>query len=178
MRTWAVITLTVCCLSMTAHADHTIQLVDNTEIVGKLLHFYDGVATIELPNKSRMRLPLEKIRAMRFRLPKPRAELSTPKKAFTRLKQAALRGDIQTYVDCHSAYYQMLLNHQVQAATPAKFAQQLKQQWGDATLTILNTEVKGAMAVIKVRRKQGNDSQDGELRFVRENNEWKMILPL
>ena len=34
------------------------------------------------------------------------------------------------------------------------------------------------MAVIKVRRKQGNDSQDGELRFVRENNEWKMILPL
>jgi hypothetical protein len=40
------------------------------------------------------------------------------------------------------------------------------------------TDVKGDTAVMKVKRKTDKESQEGELRFVRENSEWKMILPL
>ncbi|MCA9671760.1 MAG: hypothetical protein KC503_39445 [Myxococcales bacterium] len=161
-----------------ALADEVIQLIDRTKIVGQLLHYYDGQATIRLPNGSKMRLPVSKIRRIQFRLPKPRVALSTPKKSFKRLRRAALKGDLATYIDTHSTYYQMILNHQVQMASPKKFIAQLKKQWGSAQLSVVGTKIKGAVAVMRVRRKNGTQSQEGELRFVRENKEWKMILPL
>ena len=155
-----------------------IQLLDKTKIVGKLLHYYDGVLTIELPNKTRMKLPANKVRQVKFKLPKPRAAFSSPKKAFDRMRQAALKGDLAGYVDCHSAYYQMFLHHQVEMMGHAKFIKRLKKEWGNVQLEIKGTKVKGDTAVLTVRRRQGTQSQDGELRFVKENKEWKMILPL
>jgi hypothetical protein len=161
-----------------ARADEAIYLLDKTKVIGQFLHYYDGVATVELPNGTKMRLPIAKIRKVEFALPKPRSALSTPRKSFTRLRKAALRGDLETYIDSHSTYYQMVLNHQVQVATPKKFIRELKKEWGSAQLDVIGSEVKGAMAVLKVRRRQGGESQEGELRFVKENKEWKMILPL
>ena len=164
--------------SCPAQADEMVELVDKTRIVGKFLHFYDGTLTLKLPNGTRMRLPTAKVKRINFKMPKPRKALSTPAKSFKRLRTAALRGDIDTYVDTHSTYYQMLLNHQVQLATPAKFIKRLKKEWGAAKLNVIGTKIDGAVAVIKVRRKQGQQSEEGEMRFVRENSEWKMILPL
>ena len=164
--------------SRPATADEVVHLLDKTKIVGKFLHYFDGMATIQLPNGTKLRLPQNKIRQIQFKLPKPRTSLSTPAKSFKRLRTAALKGDLETYVDMHSTYYQMVLNHQVQIATPNKFVKQLKKEWGKARLEILSTKVDGAMAVLKVRRHEGGQSQDGELRFVKENKEWKMILPL
>jgi hypothetical protein len=159
-------------------ADEVIQLVDKTKIVGTLLHYYDGVLSVRLPNGTEMKLPAGKVRRVTFKLPKPRADFATPQKTFKRLRTAALKGDLPTYLDCHSTYYQMFLNHQVELATPPKFVARLKKEWGNVQLEVLNTKVKGNTAVMKVRRKQGGDSQEGEMRFVRENKEWKMILPL
>jgi hypothetical protein len=153
-------------------------LVDKTKIVGKLLHYYDGVLTVELPNKTRMKLPSSKVRRVQFKLPPPRKALSTPQKSFERLRKAALKGDLTTYVDCHSAYYQMFLHHQVELATPRKFVKRLKKEWGGVQLTVIGTTIKGHTAVMKIRRQKGEDSQQGELRFINENKEWKMILPL
>lgn len=180
MRSMLLVTLALV-LSAPARAsagDQIIRLLDNTQIVGTLLHYYDGLATVELPNKTRMRLPITKIKAIQFKLPKPRAALSTPAKSFKRLRQAALKGDLETYVDTHSTYYQMILNHQVQMATPGKFVKQLKDEWGNVQLEVVDTKIEGSVAVMKVRRRKGGESQEGELRFVKENNEWKMILPL
>lgn len=156
----------------------SIQLVDKTTIVGTLLHYYDGVLTIELPNKTRMKLPSNKVRQVQFAMPKPRAAFSTPEKAFARMRQAALKGDLADYVDCHSAYYQMFLHHQVEMAGPKKFVSRLKKEWGNVQLEVVGTTIKGDTAIMKVRRKEGTQSQEGELRFVKENKEWKMILPL
>jgi hypothetical protein len=160
-----------------AHGE-SIQLLDKTKIVGKLLHYYDGVLTIELPNKTRMKLPTTKVRQVQFKMPKPRAAFSSPKKAFARMRKAALKGDLAGYVDCHSAYYQMFLHHQVQVMGPKKFVKRLKKEWGNVQLKVTGTKVKGNTAIMTVRRMQGGQSQDGELRFVKENREWKMILPL
>lgn len=159
-------------------ADEIVELLDKTRIVGKVLHYYDGLLTIALPTGAKMRLPVAKVRAIKFKLPKPRAALSTPEKAFKRLRAAALRGDIAQYIDCHSTYYQMVLNHQVALNTAAKFARQLKKQWGEVQLKVVSTQRKGNIATMRVRSQKGSQTQDGEFRFVRENGEWKMILPL
>jgi hypothetical protein len=161
-----------------ARADEVIQLVDNTKIVGTLVHYFDGVLTIKLPNGTDMKLPAAKVKDVRFKLPKPRAALSTPEKSYKRLRKAALGGDLATYLDCHSAYYQMFLHHQIEMTGPDKFVKRLKKEWGDVQLQVVGTKIKGNTAVMKVRRTKGADSQEGELRFIKENGEWKMILPL
>lgn len=159
-------------------ADEIVELLDKTRIVGKVLHYYDGLLTIALPTGAKMRLPVSKVRSIKFKLPKPRAALSTPEKAFKQLRAAALRGDIAKYIDCHSTYYQMVLNHQVALNKPSKFARQLKKQWGEVQLKVVSTQRKGNIATMRVRSQKGSQTQDGEFRFVRENGEWKMILPL
>jgi hypothetical protein len=161
-----------------AVADETIQLVDKTKIVGTLVHYYDGVLHVRLPNGSSLQLPASKVLQVTFKLPKPRPELSTPAKTFDRLRKAAMKNDLATYVDCHSAYYQMFLNHQIAMAKPEEFGKRLKKEWGDIQLEVVGTTTKGETAVMKVRRKKGSESEEGEMRFVRENGEWKMILPL
>jgi hypothetical protein len=165
-------------LPATASADETVQLVDKTKIVGKLLHFYEGVLSLKLPNGTTLQLPVSKVQQVIFKMPKPRPELSTPQKTFERMRKAALKADVAGYVDCHSAYYQMFLGHQIELAKPGQFAARLKKEWGSVQLEVTGTDVKGDTAVMKVKRKTDKESQEGELRFVRENSEWKMILPL
>jgi len=162
----------------TAQGDEIVQLLDNTKIVGTLVHYFDGVLTVRLPNGTDMKLPAEKVRQVQFKLPKPRTTFSTPRKSYDRLRQAALKGDLPGYLDCHSTYYQMFLHHQVEITGPAKFIKRLKKEWGDVQLEVVGTTTKGNTAVMKVRRTKGTDSQEGELRFIKENGEWKMILPL
>ena len=179
-RTFCAFSLIFLLYSPIAAADEIIQLLDKTKIVGQIVHYYDGLLNVKLPNGTVMQLPANKVQQILFKLPPPRKELSTPAKSFERLRKAALKGDLQTYVDCHSAYYQMFLNHQIGMGTPEQFASRLKKEWGDVQLEVTGTTVKGDSAVMKVRRKNEKDKegQEGELRFVKENNEWKMILPL
>ena len=165
-------------LSSRAEADEIIHLLDNTKIVGQLTHYFDGVLSVRLPNGTDLKLPAAKVRRVQFKLPKARPELSSPRKTYQRLRNAALKGDLPMYLDCHSTYYQMFLNHQVELATPKKFMKRLKKEWGDVQLQVLTVQKKGNTAVMKVRRSQGGDSQEGELRFIKEAGEWKMILPL
>ena len=161
-----------------ARADETIYLLDKTKIVGKLVHFYDGILTVKLPNGTKLQLPRAKVLQVKFKLPKPRAALSTPTKTFKRMRQAALKGDLNTYIDCHSAYYQTFLNHQINMMKPAKFIKRLKKEYGSTQIKILNTKITRDTAIVFLQSTKGDQSRKGELRFVKENNEWKMILPL
>jgi hypothetical protein len=153
-------------------------LLDHTKIIGQLLHFYDGVLSVKLPNGTTVQIPANKVQQVLFKLPKPRAELGSPAKTFDRLRKAAAKGDLSTYVDCHSSYYQMFLNHQISMSKPEEFIQRLKKEWGTIKLEVVGTTMQGDTAVMKVKRKGGEEVQEGELRFVKENSEWKMILPL
>ena len=64
-----------------------IELVDKTKMNGKIIHYYDGVYTVEA-NGQTMKLPREKIRSISFQLPPARAEFSTPEKTFERWRKA------------------------------------------------------------------------------------------
>ena len=65
----------------------TIELVDKTKLNARIIHFYDGVYTVEA-NGQTIKLPKEKIRAISFQLPPARTEFSTPEKTFERWRKA------------------------------------------------------------------------------------------
>ena len=49
-RFFAILAAGLIALAAEARADEVVQLVDGTKIVGTLVHYFDGVLTLKLPN--------------------------------------------------------------------------------------------------------------------------------
>jgi len=54
-----------------------IELLDKTKLNANIIHFYDGVYTVEVAGQTQ-KVPKEKIRSISFALPPARPEFSTP----------------------------------------------------------------------------------------------------
>ena len=65
-------------LASAAHAE-VVELLDKTKLNAKIIHYYDGVYTVEVAGQTQ-KIPKEKIRSIGFQLPPARAEFSTPEK--------------------------------------------------------------------------------------------------
>src|SRR5262245_36764174 len=74
-----------------------IELVDKTKMSAKIVHYYDGVYTVEA-NGQNVKLPREKIRSISFQLPPARAEFSTPEKTFERWRKALSDGAMEKVI--------------------------------------------------------------------------------
>jgi hypothetical protein len=64
-----------------------IELLDKTKLNAKIIHFYDGVYTVEVAGQTQ-KIPREKIRTIGFTLPAARPEFATPEKTFDRWRKA------------------------------------------------------------------------------------------
>lgn len=153
-----------------------ITLLDNTQVSGKLTHYYDGMLVIETSNGQKLELPREKVKQILFKLPPPRAEFSTPEKVFDRWRLAMNKGEGAKAVECYALMYQGMMQQQMM-----QDPEQLKKAQKD--LEGVRFEMKGAsfqnqgemkMATLKVRRTKGDNVQTDDVRFVQENGEWKM----
>ncbi|HEY3351972.1 MAG TPA: hypothetical protein VGQ83_01865 [Polyangia bacterium] len=152
-----------------------IELLDKTKIAGTIEHYYDGIFVIETGG-TKIQMPRDKIRSITFKLPPPRAEFSTPEKTFNRWREAVLQGAMPKVIDCYALMYQGVLAYQL-GEDKEVFAKMKKEVEG-TRFVVKETKIKGDTAVIKVQRKRGEDSDTGELRFVRENGEWKLLPPM
>src|SRR6266403_1889205 len=94
-----------------ARAD-VIELVDKTKMNGKIIHYYDGVFTVEASGQT-VKLPKEKIRTISFQLPPARPEFSTPEKTFERWRKALTEGAVDKVIDCYVLMYQGMLANQM-----------------------------------------------------------------
>jgi hypothetical protein len=151
-----------------------IELVDKTKISGKIIHYYDGVYSIETQGNT-MKIPREKIRSISFQTPPARAEFSSAEKTFERWRKALVDGDLEKAIDCYALMYQgMLASHLGQAQDGIK---QMKKEIEGTKFTVKGSAIKGETATLKVLRQKGEDSETGEIAFVRENGEWKMLPP-
>jgi len=65
-----------------AHAE-VIELLDKTKLNAKIIHFYDGVFTVEVAGQTQ-KVPREKVRSIGFSLPPARPELPAPDHQFQR----------------------------------------------------------------------------------------------
>lgn len=156
-----------------------VTLMDRTRIYGTLLHFYDGEITIQTPDGVRVKIPTAKVRRIQFRLPKPRAAFSSPTKTFNRWKQTLLRGDIAAHIDCYAMMYQMMMTNLMGAMSQAELAK-MRQGHRQTRYAILGVRHKGRrLAFLKVsaRLPGVRKAQVGELLFVLENGEWKLVPP-
>jgi len=151
-----------------------IELLDKTKLSGKILHYYDGVYSVEAQGGT-MKIPKEKIRSITFALPPARAEFSTAEKTFERWRKALVGGEIERVIDCYALMYQGMLASQVGQA--AEGLKKMQQEIDGTKFTIKGSSIKGETATLKVQRQKGDDSDTGDVAFVRENGEWKMLPP-
>jgi ketosteroid isomerase-like protein len=151
-----------------------IELLDKTRMNGKILHYYDGVYTVETGGNA-VKIPREKIKSISFQLPTPRAEFSTVEKTFERWRKALADGDMERVIDCYALMYQGFLASQMSQVTDGfKKMQKELEGW---KFEIKGNTVKGETAALKVLRKKGEESDTGDIAFIKENGEWKMLPP-
>jgi hypothetical protein len=162
-------------LAGTARAE-VIELLDKTKMNGKVIHFYDGVYTIEAGGQT-MKLPKEKIKSISFTLPAPRAEFSTPEKTFDRWRKALTDGSMDKAIDCYALVYQGMLAKQMELGEAKGGIKQMRKEIEGTKFQIKGASTKGDSATLKVLRQKGDESDTGEIAFVRENGEWKMLPP-
>jgi len=55
-------------LAQPARAE-VIQLIDNTQVSGKIVHYYDGTFAVETSDGQKVELPTSKIKTITFKLP-------------------------------------------------------------------------------------------------------------
>lgn len=164
--------LTLCLTPLRASAE-VIELIDSTKLSGSIIHYFDGVYTIETSDGNRLKLPKEKIKQIIYELPPPRPEFSTPEKSFELWRKALVAGDLEAAVDCYSLLYQgMVMAQFTEAGTEG--LKQMKAEMAKTKFTIKSTNTKGDTATLKVQRSYGDDVQTAEIFFVKENGEWKM----
>jgi hypothetical protein len=174
MRAAPLLALLLASLAASTARAEVIELVDKTKISGKIVHYYDGIYSVDTQGTT-MKIPRDKIRAISFQLPAPRAEFSSAEKTFDRWRKALVDGDMEKAIDCYALMYQgMLASHLGQASDGIK---QMKKEIEVTKFTVKGSSIKGDTATLKVLRQKGEDSETGEIAFVRENGEWKMLPP-
>src|SRR3954468_21163968 len=179
-KRFAVVTAIVLGTSLLAAAGtraETIELVDKTKLNAKIIHYYDGVYTVET-NGQAMKLPKEKIRSISFQLPPPRPEFSTPEKTFERWRKALVEGAGEKAIDCYSLMYQGMLAAQMGLGQAQDGIKKMQKEFEGTKFQIKESKIKGDTATLKVVRQKGDESDTGEIPFARENGEWKMVPPL
>lgn len=163
------------CLFTSPAAAEIIQLLDNTKMSGTIIHYFEGVYSIDLADGTRVKIPREKIKQISYELPAPRAEFSTPEKTFELWRKALSKGDLEAAVDCYALMYQgMVMSQMTEAGSDGLKA--MKEEMAKTKFTIKSTSTKGEVATLKVTRSYGDDVQTAEVAFVKENGEWKMRL--
>ena len=153
-----------------------IELLDKTKMSGKIIHYYDGVYTVETNNQT-IKLPREKIRSISFQLPAARPEFSTPDKTFERWRKALGDGATEKIVDCYALMYQGVLATQMGLGKESDGFKKMQKEVEGTKFEIKGTSTKGETAMLKVERKKGDETETGEVAFVKENGEWKMLPP-
>ena len=159
-----------------ASANEVVTLIDNTQIAGKLSHYYDGTIVIETSGGQKVELPRNKVKTITFKLPPPRVEFSSPEKVFERWRAAMTKGDATRAVDCYALMYQGQVGQQMmQSPDTVKQAQKdLEGVVFELRGTSYQTQGDMKMATMKVRRTKGENVQTDEIHLVLENGEWKM----
>jgi len=155
-----------------ALGDEVVQLLDNTKVVGKLLHYYDGIVVIHSGGQE-LKLPREKVKSITFKLPAARPEFGSPEKTFERWRKAMTGADLDTALDCYAMMYQGMLAQQLQQAGEEEF-KKTQKELSSTKFQVKGSKVDGDGAVLKVVRQKGEDIETADIRFVKENGEWKM----
>ncbi len=175
LRSTIVATLAAAALSTLASPARAeiIQLIDNTQLSGKIVHYYDGTFAVETSDGQKVELPTSKIKTITFKLPPARAEFSTPEKTFNRYKDALGKNDINKLIDCYALMYQGVMAAELGRTTDEQ-RKKMQSEIAGTKLEIKSSKITGNSATLKVERKKGDEVETADVRLVLENGEWKL----
>jgi hypothetical protein len=151
-----------------------IELLDKTKMSAKIVHYYDGVYSVESQGNT-LKIPKEKIKSITFQMPAPRPEFSTPEKTFERWRKALAEGSIEKVIDCYALMFQGMLAMQFGQVSDG--LKKMQKEIEGTKFTQKGSSIKGDNATLKVTRQKGEDQETVDIPFVHENNEWKMLPP-
>jgi hypothetical protein len=164
---------TVFAVARPAHAE-VIELLDKTKMNAKIVHYYDGVYTVEAQGGT-VKVPKEKIKSITFQMPAPRAEFSTPEKTFERWRKSLGEGSMEKVVDCYALMFQGMLAMQFNQVSDG--LKKMQKEIEGTKFSLKGATIKGENATLKVTRQKGEEQETVDIPFVRENSEWKMLPP-
>ncbi len=173
-RVGSIVLLGLMAFGATPARAEVVVLLDGSRMSGTFVHYFDGVLTFKTSTGALVKIPSNRVRAIRFKLPKPRAAFATPAKTFQRQRKALMAGRIQDFVDCFSLQYQTLMMHQFGGMSMEDLAA-MRQEVRKTRFQVKGTRYKGNMAFLTVVQSKGNMSVTTKIPFVKENGEWKMI---
>src|SRR5450759_4333873 len=151
--------LAVALLAVSAPARaEVIELLDKTKMTAKIIHFYDGVYSVESQGQT-VKIPKEKIKSITFQMPAPRPEFSTPEKTFERWRKALGEGNLEKVVECYALMFQGMLATQVGQVEGGLKKMQKEVEGTKFSLKGSSSSAKGDSATLKVTRQKGDDSQ-------------------
>lgn len=162
----------LCALAQPARAE-IIQLLDNTQMNGKIVHFYDGTFAIETSDGQKIELPTTKIKSISFKLPAARAEYATPEKTFARYKDALTKNDIPKLIECYALMYQGVMANEM-SHTSDDQKKKMQAEIAGTKLEVKSSKITGSNATLKVQRTKGDEVETADVRMVLENGEWKL----
>ena len=110
-------------------------------------------------------------------LPAARPEFSTPEKTFERWRKSLGEGAVEKIIDCYALMYQGMLATQMGLGDAQGGLKKMQKEIEGTKFQIKGSATKGDTATLKVLRQKGDESDTGEIAFVRENGEWKMLPP-
>jgi hypothetical protein len=160
-------------LAAPAARAEVIQLLDNTQLNGKIVHYYDGNFSVEMSDGQKVELPTAKIKSITFKLPPARAEFSTPEKTFNRYKDALVKNDMSKLIDCYALMYQGMMAAQLNQAGD-EMKNKMRKEIEGTKLEIKSSKISGNSATLKVQRSKGEEVETADVRLVLENGEWKL----
>jgi hypothetical protein len=160
-------------LIATSARAEVVQLLDNSQVSGKIVHYYDGTFTFEASDGRKLDLPAAKIKSITFKLPPPRPEFSTPEKTFARYKDALLKNDMSKLIDCYALMYQGMMAAQLNEAGD-DMKNKMRKEIEGTKLEIKSSKISGNNATLKVQRTKGDEVETADVRLVLENGEWKL----
>ena len=163
---------TLFALAQPARAE-VIQLIDNTQVSGKIVHYYDGTFAIETSDGQKVELPTTKIKTITFKLPPARAEFSTPEKTFARYKDALVKNDNNKLIDCYALKYKGVMAAELGHTTDEQ-RKKMQSEIAGTKLEIKSSKISGNSATLKVQRAKGDEVETADVRLVLENGEWKL----
>ena len=107
-------------------------------------------------------------------------------KAFSAIPPDSPIADVRTFVSGTDEAQDAVADSQIPQTTAVKRDQTINVTYDGepkfkeiegTKFTVKGSSVKGETATLKVLRQKGEDSETGEVAFVRENGEWKMLPP-
>jgi len=164
--------LAIATLGARAARAEVIELVDKTKMNAKIIHYYDGVYTVDAGGQT-VKLPKEKIKSISFTLPPARAEFSTPEKTFARYKDALVKNDVTKLIDCYALMYQGVMAAELGRTTDEQ-RKKMQSELAGTKLEIKSSKITGSNATLKIQRAKGDEVETADVRLVLENGEWKL----